>query len=171
MQKKVLAIALAGLVVPALALASAPLLVRFDGHVVPMRETVQVTHSPSGTVSVRTWTWRGPDGAIQVSESRGADAHMPAWAVAQMRDLQMQMQQMRRMEAQMAQPLLGPPVPVVFSGPLLMPFPGLAPPLEVRLLQPMIVPEALLPAHIIIIAPPAPRAASPAPMPHHGMRT
>jgi hypothetical protein len=173
MQRKVLAMALAGLLLPALALASQPLLVRVDGHVVPMRETVQVTHIRGGTVRVRTWSWRGPDGAatFQVSESRGASAAIPTWALAQMRELQMQMRQVRRIEAALEQPLLTPPVPVLWGGPL-TPMPGLAPSLVTGILQPVVAPRAVLPERVIIIGPVTVRAASPpAPARHQGLRT
>lgn len=157
MYKKFLGIALAGLALPALALASQPLLVRFDGHTVPMQETVQVARTPSGRVQVHTWTWRGPDGAVtmQVSESRGAGAPVPAWVLNQMRELQMSMQQLHRIEAAMEQPLLGPspPMPVVLSGPMLMPLPGLVPVPEVPALHWVIVPGALLPAPVQVIVP------------------
>lgn len=174
MQKKVLAVALAGLLLPAIALASRPLLVRFDGHTVPMRETVKVTHTPSGVVRVRTWSWQGPNGAttFQVSESRDASGHMPTWALAQMRELQMQMRQMRRIESALKQPLLAPPLHVAFSEPLLIPMPGLAPTLRLRILQPVIEPRALLPESVIVIGPMARRAASPlTPARHLGLRT
>lgn len=177
MQKKVLAMALAGLLLPALALASPPLLVRFDGRTVPMHETVQVTNTPDGAVRVHTWSWRGPQGTatFQVSESRGASAPLPDWALAQTRELQLQMRQMRRIEAALEQPLLSasPSVPVVLGEPLVMPLGGLALPFEMRILQPMIVPQSLLPARVIVIASAAPRAVAspPAPARHEGLRT
>ena len=175
MHKKVLAMALAGMALPALALASSPLRVRFEGQTVPVRETVQVTHLPSGTVRVRTWSWRGPNGAgtFQVSESRGAAPAMPAWALAQMREMQMQMRQLRRIEAAFEQPLLAPPppLPVMWSEPLLIRVPGVALPLETRLLQPLIVPQALLPVRVIAIVPrpKAPHAAHHRPAVHRGL--
>ena len=174
MQNRVLAVALAGLLLPALTLASQPLLVRFEGHTVPMRETVQVTHTPGGTVRVRTWSWHGPDGAatFRVSESRGASAPMPSWALAQMRELQMQVQQMHRIEAALEQPLLAPPLPVAISEPLLIPMPGLAPALQLGTLQPVIVPRPLLPERVIVIGPTTWRAVSPTTPPRHqGLRT
>lgn len=173
MHKKILAVALAGLMLPALSPAS-PLLVSFGGHTVPMRETVQVTHSPAGTVRVRTWSWKGPDGVVtlQMSQSPGTTAAMPAWAVAQMRELQMQMRQMQRIEAALNQRLLipSPPIPVGLAEPLLVPMPGLGLPLETAILQPVIVPRTLLPAPVTAIVLAAPRAASPAPVHHQGLR-
>lgn len=172
MQKKVLlAVALAGLLLPALALASRPLLVRFDGHTVPMRETVQVKRTPDGTVRVRTWSWRGPDGAatFQVSESRGASAPMPSWAPTQMRQMQWQM---HRIEASLEQSLFAAPpsVPVVLGEPLVMPFPGLPP--QMRILQPVMVPRLLLPERIFVIAPATTRPApAPAPARQQGLHT
>ncbi len=170
MRKRVLAVALAGLALPALALAAQPVFIRVDGHTVPMREFVQVVNTAAGPVRVRTWSWRGPHGAatFQVSESRGAGAAMPSWALAQMRAMQAQMQQMRLIEAALAQPLLAPalPVPAVFGQPLLLPLS--APPIEVRYLQPMIPLRAVpLPVRVILIAPraPAAHAAPPPPRP------
>ena len=175
MQKKVLlAVALAGLLLPALALASQPLLVRFDGHTWPMRETVQVTHNPGGTVRVHTWSWRGPDGAasFEVFESQGASAPMPSWALAQMREMRLQMQQMNRIEAALEQPALAPPAPVAFSEPPLMPMPGLAPPLQMPIVEPVIVTRVLLPERVIVIAPAVAPAVSPSALVRHqGLRT
>jgi hypothetical protein len=173
MHKKVLVMALAGLV-PVLAWASTPLQVRFEGHMVPVRETVQVAHTPEGTVRVRTWTWRGPGGtaAFQVSESRGPRSALPAAALAQMRRLQMQVNRMRQIEAGLEQPLmaLAPPIPVVWSGPMVVPLPGLALPLQTRILQPVLVRRVLLPARVIEIVPvpPIPRAQPPAAAPVPG---
>lgn len=169
MHKNVLVMALAGMVLPMLAWASTPLQVRFDGHMVPVRETVQVTRTPAGTVRVRTWTWRGPSGtaAFQVSESRGPRAAVPGWALAQMRRLQMQIGQMRRIEAALEQPLMAPPPsrPVVLSEPMVIALPGPALPLEARILEPLIVRRVLLPARVIEIVPvpSIPRAQSPVP--------
>ena len=174
MRKRVLAGALAGLALPALALAAQPMLIRVEGQTLPMREVVRVVHTSAGPVRVRTWSWRGPNGAamIQVSESRGASVAMPAWAMAQMSALQAQMQQMRLIETALAQPWLAPsmPMPVAFGQPLLLPMPVQAP-LEVRFLQPMIpLRAAPLPARFIVILPAqaAPHAPPPAPARHRG---
>lgn len=48
----------------------------------------------------------------------------------------MQMQQMHRIEAVLEEPLLAPPPPVAFSEPPLIPMPGLAPALQLGMLQP-----------------------------------
>lgn len=172
-QKKILAVALTGLILPALALGS-PLLVHFDGRTVPMRENVQVTHTPAGTVRVRTWSWRGPGGAVtlRMSESPGTTAAMPAWAVTQMRELQLQMRQMQRIEAALEQPLLAPspPIPVGLTEPFVVPMPRLGLPLETGILQPVIVPQALLPASVIAIVPASPRSAPHAPAHDRGVR-
>lgn len=178
MHKKVLVMALAGLVLPVLASASTPTEVRFEGHMVPVRETVQVTRTPSGMVRVRTWTWKGPGGtaAIQVSESRGPGAAMPGWALAQVRRLQMQMgqemSQMRRIEAALEQPLVAfpPSMPVIWSEPMMIPLPGQALPLEARIVEPVIVRRVLLPARVIEIvpAPSVERAQSPVSSPRTG---
>jgi hypothetical protein len=167
MRKKVLALALAlaGLALPAMALAKQPVLIRVDGHEVPVREVVQVMHTAAGPVYVRTWSWRGPNGAatFQVSESRGASAALPAWAMAQMGALRAQM---RLIEAALTRPLLMPslPVPTVYGQPLLLPLPGQVP-VEVRFLQPMIRLRALpVPVRVLVVLPsPTPHVAAPAP--------
>jgi hypothetical protein len=176
MQKKVLAMALAGslLLLPALAMAASPVMVRFDGHAIPMQQTIRVIRTPDGLVRVRTWSWHGPGGAarFQVSESRGTNSPLPAWALAQMRELQVQMRRMRRIEAALEQPLWAAPpsLPVVLGAPLAMPLPGLGLPLATGVLQPLIVPRASLPVRVIVITPVAPRAISPASTQHAGLR-
>lgn len=176
MYKKFLVVALCGLALPALALASQPLLVRFDGHTVPMQKTVQVTRIPAARVQVHTWTWHGPDGVLtmQVSESRGAGAPPPAWALSQMRELRMNMQQLNGIEAAIEQPLLAPlpPIPVVLSAPMLLPLPGLAPAPEVHVLQWVIVPRGLMllvPLHALVPQPSPPHTVPSAPMRHRGL--
>ncbi len=170
MRKTILAVALAGLGLPALALAAQPVFIRVDGHAVPMREFVQVVNTTAGPVRVRTWSWRGPRGAatFQVTESRGAGAAMPPWALAQMRAMQAQMQQMRLIEAALVERLFtrALPVPTAFGQPLLVPLS--APPVEVRYLQPMI-PLRAVPVRVIMIVPraPAPHVAPPPPR-HRG---
>ncbi|MBW4051510.1 MAG: hypothetical protein HIU85_08620 [Proteobacteria bacterium] len=175
MHKKVLVMALAGLLLPVLAWASTPLRVHFDGHMIPVRETVQVTRTPAGMVRVRTWSWRGPGGtaAFRVFETRGARAPTPVWVLARMSRLQMQigreMGQMARMEAALEQPLMAPPpsMRVILSEPMVIPISGLALALETRMIQPLIVRRVLLPARVIEIvpAPSVQRAQSSAPAP------
>lgn len=166
MRKNVLASALAGLVLPALAPAAQPLLIRVDGHEVPMREVVQVVHTAAGPVYIRTWSWREPKGpaTFQVSESRGASPAMPAWAVAQMGALRAQI---RLIEAALTQPLRMPmvPVPTVFGQPLLLPLPGRLP-AEVRFLQPMVPLRVVpVPMRVLVILPaPTPHVAPSAPV-------
>jgi hypothetical protein len=163
MRKNVLAVALAGLALPALALAAQPVLIRVDGHKVPMHEVMQVMHTAAGPVYVRTWSWRGPHGTatFQVSESRGARPAVPAWAMAQMGALQAQM---RLIEAALTRPLLMPalPIPTLFGQSLLLPLPGRAP-VEVRFLQPMIPLRVMpVPERVFVILPaPSPHAAAP----------
>ena len=164
MRKNVLAAALAGLVLPALALAAQPLLIRVDGHEVPMREVVKVIHTAAGPVYLRTWSWRGPKGSatLQVSESRGARPVMPSWVMARMGALRAQI---RLIEAALTQPLRMPlvPVPTVYGQPLLLPLPGRLP-VEVRFLQPMI-PLRAVPMRVFLILPaPIPHVAPSAPV-------
>lgn len=93
---------------------------------------------------------------------------MPSWALAQMRAMQAQMQQMRLIEAALAQPLLTPElaVPTVFGQPLLLPLS--APPVQVRYLQPVIPLRAVpLPVRVIMIVPRAPAAHMAPPPPSH----
>lgn len=154
MRKNVLVLALAATVLPALALAAQPVLIRVEGHYVPAQEVVQVIHTAAGPVRIHTWSWRGPGGAatFQVSESRGAVRPMPVWAMAQLRALQAQMQLMQVM---LQQPMLGPslPVPVAVGQPLWLALPGQAP-LEVRFLRPIIpLRVAPLRARILVLLP------------------
>ena len=123
-------------------------------------------------MQVRTWSWRGPGGltTVQVAESRGGEAPVPAWALEQLRALQGQIRQMQLMEAALTQPMLmpAPPLPVAFGRPLLLPLPGQAP-VAVRFLDPMFGFRPIpWPMRVIVIAPakPAPRAAPAAA--HHG---
>ncbi|WP_013122361.1 hypothetical protein [Thiomonas sp.] len=55
-QSKILVAALA-MTLPALALAAQPLAVRYDGHDMPMHQTVEVMQTAAGPVQVKTWTW------------------------------------------------------------------------------------------------------------------
>ncbi len=174
MRKNVLAGALAGLALPAMALAAQPILIRVSGNTVPMHEVVQVVHTTAGPVRVHTWSWREPNGAatFQVTESRGAPPVMPTWALAQMRAMQAQIAQLQLLQTALARPLFmmpAPPIPVMFGAPLLMPMPGQAP-LEVRFLRPRI-PLRLAPAptRVLVILPAqAAPPAAPTPKRHHG---
>ncbi len=179
MRKKILAVALTGLTLPALALAAQPVFIRVTGRNAPMREVVQVIRTANGPVRVRTWSWRGPRGAatLQVSESRGAGAAVPSWALAQMRAAQRQMQQMRLIQAALEQrfAMSSLPLRVMFGQPLLV-LPGQTPPVEVRFLQPMIRLQAVpLPTRVIVLLPQPPNlrvaphgAPKSAPARHHG---
>lgn len=163
MRKNVLLVALVVLALPVAALAAQPVRIRVDGQFVPVHQVTQVVHTAAGPVCVRTWSWRGPNGAatFRVSESRGASPAMAAQAVAQIRALQAQM---RQIQALWEQPLLMPslPVRVAFGQPLLLPLPGQAP-VEARFLQPMIpMGLAPMPARILVLLPAHPRATPPA---------
>ena len=171
MRNKILAMALAGLALPTLALAAQPMLIRVEGRTVPLREVVQVMHTAAGPVRVRTWSWRGPTGAatFQVTESRGASAAVPTWALEQMRAMQAQMQQMRLIEAALVQPALmqSLPIPALFGEPLLAPF-GM-PQIAVRYLPPGVrLRVAPMPMRVIVILPRAAGAHAPAPVRRHG---
>jgi hypothetical protein len=177
MYKKVLVVTFAALALPVLALAAQPLLVRFDGHRVPVRETVRVERTAWGPVSVRTWSWSGPNGAatFQVSESRSASSAAPAWALAQMRALQRQVRQMRLIQAAVDRAFLAPPpvIQAVLGRPL--PLPAGALPSEVRILRPWIALQPQwVPVRIIAVVPApsaahvAPRSPLPRHLPRHG---
>jgi len=173
MRKRVLAVALAGIALPALALAAEPMFIRVGSRTVPLREVVQVVHTAAGPVQVHTWRWRGPNGAavVQVSETRGAGAPMPAWVMAQFRALQAQMQQMRLIQAALSGQMMPQmPVPTMFGQPLLLPLPGQGLPLEVRFLQPVIPLQAIpMPTRVIVLLPRvAVPQAPPAPVRHRG---
>ncbi len=178
MRRKVLAAALAGLALPALALAAQPILVHFEGRTVPVHETVQVDHTSAGPVRVRTWSWRGPNGAatIQVSESRGPAPAVPAWAIEQMRAMQAQMRQMQMVQAALMQPMLMPsfPMQVLFGQPVFAPNSGLQLPVVLHILEP-IIPLRIepLPVRVITIVPvPSGSPAAPrAPARHGGLLT
>jgi hypothetical protein len=177
MRKKVLAAALVGVGLPALALAAQPILVRFEGRTVPVHETVRMIRSSAGPVRVRTWSWRGPNGAaiVQVSESRGAAPAVPAWALEQMRAMQAQMRQMQLIQAALQQPMLMPsfPMQVLFGQPLFAPMSGLQLPVELHILEP-VIPLRIepLPVRVITIVPaPSAPAAHRAPARHSGLLT
>lgn len=169
MRKNILLVALAALVLPVAALAAQPVRIRV-GHYVPMRAVAHIMHTAAGPVYVRTWSWRGPNGAatLEVSESRAATAAMPAWALAQMRAAQAQV---RLIEAALQQPLLlSSPAPVAFKQPLLLALPGLAP-VEVGFLRPMIaLGMAPMPSRIFVLLPTHPHAARRAPRQPRGER-
>ncbi|MGC8517006.1 MAG: hypothetical protein ACP5P4_00570 [Steroidobacteraceae bacterium] len=173
MRKRVLAVALAGIALPALALAAQPIFIRVGSRTVPLREVVQVVRTAAGPVRVHTWRWRGPNGAtmVQVSETRSAGAPMPAWVQAQFRALQAQMDQMQLIETALSQQMLPSlPVPVMFGRPMLLPLPGQGLPFEVRFLQPVIPLQAIpAPRRVIVLLPrvAVPQAAPP-PVRHRG---
>ncbi len=171
MRKKVLAVALAGIALPVLALAAQPMFIRVGSRTVPLREVVQVVRTAAGPIRVHTWRWRGPNGAamVQVSETRSAGAPMPPWVLAQFDALQAQMQQMRLIETALSGPMVPLwPGPVMFGR--LLPLPGRGVPLEVRFLQPVIPLQAIrAPTRVIVLLPrvAVPRAAAP-PVHHRG---
>jgi hypothetical protein len=171
MRKKVLAVALAGIALPVLALAAEPMFIRVGSRVVPLREAVQVVRTAAGPVRVHTWRWRGPNGAsmVQVSETRSAGAPMPPWVLAQFQALQAQMQQMQLIQTALSRQMLPQwAVPVMFGR--MLPLPGQGLPLEVRFLQPVIPLQAIpAPTRVIVLLPrvAVPRAAPP-PVHHRG---
>ncbi len=160
MRKKTLLAALAAIGLPALALAAQPLMVRFDGHEVPVHESVRVVQTALGPMRVRSWSWQGPGGAASIQVSSAGPGVMPAWALAQMRSMQAQM---RQIQATLAQPFPSRLLPfsASFAQPALVPVPSFAPLVPVafpQLLAPLeIVPQATR-VIVVLPAPPSPRA-------------
>jgi len=100
-QSKILVAALA-MTLPALALAAQPLAVRYDGHDMPMHQTVEVMHTAAGPVQVKTWTWQSPQGHARVVIEQSSGAAAPAWALRQMHAQFVPMQRLiERVDAQM----------------------------------------------------------------------
>ncbi|MCK9367997.1 MAG: hypothetical protein M0P72_12740 [Metallibacterium scheffleri] len=163
----------AGACIPAIALATQPLLVHFDGRSLPMHETVRVLHGAAGPVQVRTWTWRSPQGNDSIVIERSNDgAAMPTWALQQMRAMQAQMTQMQAIETSMNRQMLMPLQ--MFSTrrlqPLLLMPRGLIPVAYGQAIGPMPLFRPPLPVTLIIVpashgTPPAMRAAQPRPQP------
>ena len=103
--------------------AAGPLFVNVEGHVVPARAETHVVQTSAGPMKVSTWSWHGPGGVgtIQVQTTRGGPP--PAWALQQMRDMNLQM---RALQAQMQQiqqaafmgvPTIGAPMTAMFAVP------------------------------------------------------
>lgn len=161
MRKKTRLAAVAAIGLPAVALAAQPLMVRFDGHEVPVHESVRVVQTAFGPVRVRRWSWQGPGGAasIQVS-SRGRGA-MPRWALAQLRSMQAQV---RAMQAAFAQPFPRQrlPWPASFARPGRIPVPSFVPLVPVAF-PPILVPLRIAPQplRVIVVLPARPRSSAP----------
>lgn len=102
MRKASVLVAAAAAFMPALALAAQPLLIQFDGHAVPMHETVKVVQGPSGAMKVSTWQWQSPQGHERIVIQRSEGGALPAWALQQMRAMQWQMQHMHDLQQVMA---------------------------------------------------------------------
>jgi len=163
----------AGACIPAIALAAQPLLVHFDGRSVPMHETVRVEHTAAGPVQVHTWSWRSPQGnaSIVIERSNGGAA-MPGWALQQMRAMQAQMAQMQAIETSMNRQMLMPlqMLSARQLQPLLLMPRGLIRVAYGQAIGPMPLFSPLLPTAVIIVpaphtAPPASRAPQPQPQP------
>ncbi|SBP90102.1 hypothetical protein [Thiomonas delicata] len=102
MRKASALVAAAAAFMPALALAAQPLLIQVGGHAVPMHETVKVVQGPNGAMKVSTWQWQSPQGHERIVIQRSEGGAPPAWAIRQMRDLQLQMQGMQHLQQVMA---------------------------------------------------------------------
>jgi hypothetical protein len=153
----------AGACIPAIALAAQPLMMHFDGRNLPMHETVQVERTAAGPVRVHTWSWRSPRGNASIVIERGnGGAAMPAWALQQMRSMQVQMAQMQNIETSMNRQMLMPlqMLSTRQLQPLLLMPRGLIPVAYGQAIGPMPLFSPLLPTAVIIV--PAPQAKLPA---------
>lgn len=167
MRKRVLALVVAVAVLPTLALAAQPLLVRFNGHDMPMHEIVRTVQTGAGPVQVRSWSWQGPDGAGTVRVSRSDGVAMPGWALQQMRLMQVQMAQMQA-QMQMLSAGFFPPLatasplqPTLLQGSEPVQLPILVALPQVVMKVPVF--EAVTPIRVVFerLMPVAPRVASP----------
>jgi hypothetical protein len=143
------------LAVPGLALAAQPSTVRFDGHDMPMTETVQTLHTAAGPAQVKTWTWQSPHGHARVVIQQTEGQLPPALALQQLRAVEMPLLQAQQAMARMTA-LMNAQWQAAF-GPLST--------LPVMLPQPSWVPQLVLPATVVIVPPPAATVQHPAPHP------
>ena len=118
------ALAAAALVVaPAVALAAQPLFVNVDGHVVPAHGAPRVVQTSAGPMKVSTWSWHSPNGASRIVVQSSTGGAPPAWALAQMRAMNAQMQIMQMQMQQLQHAAfdgafaLPAPVPTLFAVP------------------------------------------------------
>lgn len=110
------AIAAAALVVaPAVALAAQPLFVNVDGHVIPAQGETHVVQTAAGPMKVSTWSWHSPNGASSIVVQSSNGGAPPAWALAQMREMNAQMQAMQLQMQQLQH--------ATFNGPFALPAP------------------------------------------------
>lgn len=84
--------------VPVLALAAEPMLVKIDGKTVAAHETSRVIQTAAGPAHVKTWSWHSPDGQSSFVMQSSTGGTPPAAMLYQM---QAQMAQMQVMQAQM----------------------------------------------------------------------
>lgn len=176
MRKRVLVLATAVAALPALALAAQPLLVRFDGHDVPVHETVQTVQTGAGPVQVRSWSWQGPDGAGQVRVSESNGAAVPAWALQQMRLMQTQMAQMQAQMQMLNAGFMRPWAPVSpLQAMLVQPLQPMSSPIMVSLPQAVLqVPafQVVTPIRVVFerVAPAVPHATPSRSRPSRGIQ-
>jgi len=118
------AIAAAALVVaPAVALAAQPLFVNVDGHLMPAHGATRVVQTAAGPMKVSTWSWHSPNGASSIVVQSSTGGAPPAWALAQMREMNAQMQLMQMQMQQLQHAAfdgafaLPAPVPTLFAVP------------------------------------------------------
>jgi len=108
-----------------------PVLVRYDGHMLPMQQTARVVQTAVGPARVKTWTWRSPHGHEQVMmqavSGPGAVAtmapqmaRMQAQFAAFDRTMAQQFAQLQRVMAQLPMPGFAPVLPAVEFAPVVV---------------------------------------------------
>ncbi|WP_298292503.1 hypothetical protein [Thiomonas sp.] len=142
-----------------------PVMVRFDGHMLPMQQTARVVQTAAGQAQVKTWTWRSPGGhervMMQTVSGPGAVATVaPQMAQVQAqfaaldRTMAQQFAQLQRVMAQLPMPGFAPVLPTVDFAPA-----WVTPPLQVVVLQPEVAsPARPAPAHQPALDPALPHA-------------
>lgn len=161
------AIAAAALViVPAVALAAQPLFVNVDGHAVPAQGETHVVQTSAGPVKVSTWSWHSPSGASRVMVQSSNGGPPPEWAVAQMREMNAQMQAMQIQMQQFQQAAFNGSLAMPGPTPVLLAVPAWAMPQPVIVMYPG--PQAGVQAQkpAPVAAPAAPAVAQPEPGVH-----
>lgn len=113
--------ALAAPPAPSQPVAAQPLMVRFDGRLVPAQGSTHIVQTAAGPARVSTWHWQSPNGDASFVVQTSTGGAPPAWALQQMQAMQaqfgMMQAQMRQLEqAALIQPFTLPgPLSVVFA--------------------------------------------------------
>ncbi len=129
--------ALAALALPVAAFAAPtcaptqPVMVRFDGHMLPMQQTSRVVQTAAGQAQVKTWTWRSPGGHEQVMMQTVSGPGAVATVAPQMAQVQaqfaaldrtmaQQFAQLQRVMAQLPMPGFAPVLPAMDWAPVVV---------------------------------------------------